>query len=75
VNVDGTLDKLRIDSEGMRIVDGLLGIEFTQVPYHVSGPVSLNTEGLHFQNVSLSDDSDGKGTVTGSLLFGGFKNP
>jgi hypothetical protein len=75
VNVDGTLDKLRIDSEGMRIVDGLLGIEFTQVPYHVSGPVSLDTEGLHFQNVSLSDDSDGKGTVTGSLLFGGFKNP
>ncbi|MBR2227910.1 MAG: translocation/assembly module TamB domain-containing protein, partial [Bacteroidales bacterium] len=26
-------------------------------------------------NVSLSDGSDGKGTVTGSLLFGGFKNP
>ena len=75
VNVDGTLDKLQIDSEGMQLVDGLLGIEFTQVPYHVSGPVSLNTEGLHFQNVSLSDGSDGKGTVTGSLLFGGFKNP
>ena len=75
VSVDGTLDKLRIGSEGLKIVDGLLGIEFTQVPYHVSGPVNLNTEGLHFQNVSLSDGSDGKGTVTGSLLFGGFKNP
>jgi hypothetical protein len=74
VSVDGTLDKLQIGSEGLKIVDGLLGIEFTQVPYHVSGPVALDTEGLHFQNVSLSDGSDGKGTVTGSLLFGGFKN-
>ncbi|MBR5255839.1 MAG: translocation/assembly module TamB domain-containing protein [Bacteroidales bacterium] len=74
VSVDGTLDKLRIDSEGLKIVDGLLGIEFTQVLYHVVGPVALDTEGLHFKEVSLTDESDGKGTVTGSLLFGGFKN-
>ena len=74
LNVQGTLDKLQISSEGMQIVDGILGVEFTQVPYHVSGPVSVDTEGLHFQGVSLSDGSDGKGSVTGSLLFGGFKD-
>ena len=74
VSVDGTLDKLRIGSEGMQIVDGILGIEFTQVPYRVSGPVAVDTEGLHFQDVRLSDGSDGKGSVTGSLLFGGFKD-
>ena len=74
VKVDGTLDKLQIGSEGMRIVDGVLGVEFTQVPYHVSGPVSVDTEGLHFQNVTIADGSDGKGTVSGGLLFGGFKN-
>ena len=74
VKVDGTLDKLQIGSEGMQIVDGVLGVEFTQVPYHVSGPVSVDTEGLHFQNVTISDSSEGKGTVTGGLLFGGFKN-
>ena len=74
VKVDGTLDKLQIGSEGMQIVDGVLGVEFTQVPYHVSGPVSVDTEGLHFQNVTITDSSEGKGTVTGGLLFGGFKN-
>ena len=74
VTVDGTLDKLKIGSEGMQIVDGLLGVEFTQVPYHVSGPVSVDTEGLHFQNVSIADSSEGKGTVSGGLLFGGFKD-
>ena len=74
VKVDGTLDKLKIGSEGLQIVDGVLGVGFTQVPYHVSGPVSVDTEGLHFQNVSIADSSDGKGTVSGGLLFGGFKD-
>ena len=74
VSVDGTLDKLQIASEGLQIVNGILGIEFTQVPYRVSGPVSVDTKGLHFQNVSIADGYDGKGSVTGSLLFGGFKD-
>ena len=74
VNVGGTLDKLQIGSEGMQIVDGLLGVDFTQVAYRVSGPVSVDTEGLHFQNVSLADGEDGKGAVSGSLRFGGFKD-
>ena len=74
VNVGGTLDKLQIESEGMQIVDGLLQVGFTQVPYHVSGPVSVDTKGLHFQNVGIADNYDGKGSVTGSLLFGGFKD-
>ena len=74
VRVDGTLDKLKISSEGMRIVDGLLGIDFTNVPYRVEGPVSVDTEGLHFNNVSIADGSDGKGSVNGALLFGGFKD-
>ena len=74
VKVDGTLDKLQIGSEGMQIVDGVLGVDFTQVPYQVSGPVSVDTEGLHFQNVSIADGSEGKGTVSGGLLFGGFKD-
>ena len=74
VKVGGTLDKLQIGSEGMQIVDGLLGVEFTRVPYQVSGPVSVDTEGLHFQNVTLADGLEGTGTVTGSLRFGGFKD-
>ena len=74
VSVGGTLDKLQIGSEGLQIVDGLLQVGFTQVPYRVSGPVSMDTRGLHFQNVSIADNADGKGSVTGSLLFGDFKD-
>ena len=74
IRVDGTLDKLQIASEGMQIVNGILGIDFTQVAYRVSGPVSVDTKGLHFQDVSIADGVGGKGSVTGSLLFGGFKD-
>ncbi len=74
VRVGGTLDKLKISSENLDLVNGLLGIDFTQVVYRVAGPISVDTEGLHFKNVSVLDGSDGKGSVNGSLLFGGFKN-
>ena len=74
VSVGGTLDNLQIASEGTQIVDGLLQVGFTQVPYRVSGPVSVDTKGLHFQDVSIADGADGKGSVSGSLLFGGFKD-
>ena len=74
VRVDGTLDKLKIASEGLQIVDGVIGIEFTNVTYGINGPVSVDTEGLRFSGVSLSDGQDGTGSVTGSILFGGFKD-
>jgi len=74
VLVDGTLDKLRIQSEGMKIVDGEIGIEFTNVTYGINGPVSVDTEGLRFDEVAITDHADGKGSVTGSILFGGFKD-
>jgi len=74
VHVAGTLDKPEISSEGTQIVDGRLGIDFTQVTYGISGPVSVDTEGLHFTQVALTDGVGGKGTVTGGLLFGGFRD-
>lgn len=74
VHVGGTLNKLQISSKDLELVDGILGIDFTQVVYRVAGPVSVDTEGLHFNKVSVSDGLDGKGSVSGSLLFGGFKN-
>ena len=74
VRVDGTLDKLKIASEGMQIVDGVIGIEFTNVTYGISGPISVDTEGLRFSGVNLTDNLGGSGSVTGSILFGGFKD-
>ena len=74
VRVEGSLDRPQLSSEGLKISDGILGLDFSQVTYRIAGPVAVDTKGLHFKEVSLSDGLDGKGAVTGSLLFGGFKD-
>ena len=74
IRAAGTLDKLHLSSEGTELVDGLLEVAFTQVPYSVSGPVQIDDRGLTFTDVRIRDRSDGRGTVTGGIRFGGFKD-
>ncbi len=74
VGLDGTLDGIHLSSRGLRVDDGALELDYTRVPYQMAGELSLDDEGLHFRKVSLSDGLQGKGTVTGSILLGGFKD-
>ena len=74
VGVEGTLDKPHLSSRNLRIEDGTLELDYTRVPYDMSGDVDLNDEGLFFRNVQLSDGLSGKGKLSGSILLGGFKN-
>ena len=74
VALDGTLDKIHLSSRGLRVDDGILELDYTRVPYRLSGDLSLDDEGLHFRTMSLEDGLGGKGTVEGSILLGGFKN-
>lgn len=74
VSVSGTLDKLELGSERLRVEDGTLALDFTQVPYAVDGNLQLTNEGLQFRQLRLSDRQQGQGTVEGALLFNDFKN-
>ena len=74
VGLDGTLDQMHLSSRGLRVDDGSLELDYTRVPYQMSGDLSLDDEGLHFKKVTLSDGLSGKGTVEGSILLGGFKD-
>ncbi|MGN0190935.1 MAG: translocation/assembly module TamB domain-containing protein [Candidatus Cryptobacteroides sp.] len=75
VRFDSVPGRFRISSENLYLDDGLLSLLFTNVPYTVSGPIEIDTEGAHFRNISLKDRENGTGTLDGSILFGGFKNP
>ena len=74
VRVSGKLDKLHLSSENARIRNGLLQVEFTQVPYRVEGPVEINDQGLFFRGVSLSDGLGGSGSVSGGILMQQLKD-
>ena len=74
VGIGGKYDDIQLSSRGLHLDDGILEVDFTRVPYHVAGSLSLDDFGLHFDDVSIADNSGGTGTVTGSVLWGGFKN-
>lgn len=75
ISVDGPITSPEISSENMRIDEGVLSLAFTNVPYQVSGPVHLDSEGAHFDGVSVTDRFGSGGSVNGAILFGGFENP
>lgn len=74
VRVGGKLDDIQLSSRGLHLDDGLLEVDFTRVPYRAAGSLSLDNFGLHFDDVTIADGSGGTGSVSGSVLWGGFKN-
>ena len=73
-SLSGTLDKFHLGSEKLRVEDGTLTLDFTQVPYSVNGDLELNDKGLSFKPLRLSDGEEGSGTLQGSIIFNDFKN-
>ena len=74
VGIGGKYDDIQLSSRGLHLDDGILEVDFTRVPYYVNGSLSLDDFGLHFDDVSIADNTGGTGTVSGSVLWGGFKN-
>ncbi len=72
-HVSGTLDKMHLSSENLRIEDGTLALDFTKVPYAVNGKLELKDEGLFFKPLQLDDREEGSATVEGGILFNNFK--
>ena len=70
----GKLDNIHFKSKDTYLDNGLMTVDYTNVPYKVSGPVSVTDEGLMFNDVSVKDSRGGTGTISGGILFGGFKN-
>ena len=74
VSADGPTKALEVSGEDMVLEDGLLRVAFTNVPYYVSGPLHINNTGIYFDNVSIRDRSDGRGTISGGLLYDRFND-
>ena len=72
LRADGTFQDIKLSSKGLHLDDGLLTLDFTQVPYHVSGDLDLDNKGLHFTNVRAQDNYGGNGSIRGSVLLDGF---
>ncbi len=74
VRLQGHLDNLHLSSEDLSIDDGRITLDYSQVPYSVSGDLDLDDKGLHFTDVRIRDMEEGIGTIRGSVLLDGFTN-
>ena len=73
-SLGGKFGDLRASSRDLRIQNGRMVLDFTQVPYRFSGNLDLDNKGLHFKPLTLEDGQNGSGQARGSFLFNDFKN-
>ena len=71
---DGPVNKLNINSESVDISDGKLGVDFTNVVYDVNGKADINSKGVYFNNISITDRYGAGGQVNGSIKWDHFKD-
>ena len=75
LDISGTPDNLKLNSEGLRL-EGVKGkVYYTKVTYILDGTVSVQDNTLQFNNIGVKDEYGGIGVLRGSLALGQFKAP
>ena len=74
LTVGGPLDKLDISSQDLRFDNAFLKVAFTNVGYTVNGPLHIDSEGVWFDQVTLSDRYGARGAVRGSIEWNHLKD-
>lgn len=74
IRVSGPLSSLDISSNGLRLDDGLMKVDFTGVPYKVSGPLRLDNGGAWFMDNRVEDRYGNSGVISGGIAWNHFKD-
>ena len=74
IAMSGPLDMLKISSSDTRLDNVTLKVGYTGVPYTATGPFHIDEKGVYFDNISIRDRHDGRGTVNGSIDYDHFKD-
>ena len=74
LRLQGPIGGMNIESQDLRLenVGALLSV--TGVQYYVDGPVRLANDGIHFERLSIRDDSYGRGSFNGVLKHSNLSN-
>lgn len=74
IRFHGAFNALEIESRELALDQAKLKVGFTGVEYIANGPVTLNSSGVVFDNVSITDKFNAKGNVTGHIGWNHFKD-
>lgn len=67
LTASGPLDSLTLSSRGAAIDHARIGIAATGVTYGINGPFHIDNDGLHFDDISVTGDGGGSGTIFGGV--------
>ncbi len=67
-------DSVVLNSQDLRVADGLIRPVFNNVPYKMSGLLSLDNNGAFMQDVVVEDQFGAKGAATGGVRWNTFRN-
>ena len=74
ISVDGPLNALAITSNGTRLDEAMLRIDYTNVPYYADGAFHIDETGVYFDEISIRDRFNGTGSVSGSINWDNFRD-
>ncbi len=74
ITLDGPLSDLSVHSEGTRLEDGLLRVDYTNVPYYADGTFHIDQTGAYFDDVRIRDRFTGTGKVSGGIKWDHFRD-
>ncbi len=75
LTLSGPLDKLNLNGEECNFDNLKFTVNYTQVPYTLSGSITLNENGLFAKKLTMTDRFGNKGRVSGGLNYRYFRNP
>lgn len=71
---EGPIDELKISSNGTRLENALVRVDYTNVPYYADGDFHLDDSGVYFDDIRIRDRYNGTGNVTGSINWNRFSD-
>ena len=69
IEADGPINNLSWESRNTRVEDGVLKVDFTNVPYYVDGDFRFTDSGLFFDNVNGHDQHGGTASIAGGIKW------
>jgi len=72
VDIGGTLKKMDISTDGLTLSKASAKIAATGVTYILDGVVKLDSAGAYLDGLSISDELNGHGTLSGKVSFAGL---
>ena len=74
IRFQGPIDSLAITSEACRLDSAFCTLNYTNVPYIIDGPFSIDSRGVGLDGMTILDRQGNSGKVMGGVRFDNFKN-